>query len=218
MALSRHSDAEKRNRRTVQRLRKLQMHTASKCHIRLPQDALYRLESMQSLLNRPAGFWTDTIALYEEALPEMGNALDSWVPANTTEIYVRDAIRSVVTNVRAACRLMRFSQSGTLYRQAALAQFSDPQVFGSNLGEVEAVLEEAIRGMQESRQARKHSIAETGITRQDILWQERLIEYLQNRKQKLREWAADTDSRTALQTFTEFLYCWEFGVGGYVPQ
>jgi len=203
--------------RIVQYLRRLQMHVAAKCHIRLPQDALYRIESIKSLLNKPVDFWLDTIVLYTETFPKIDKALMEWIPQTPTEQYARAAMESVVTNVRAALALMQFSQSRTLYRQAAIAQFTDPTSCCERLAEVEAVLDIAVQSMKASRKVKEDSIANTGITRQDLLWQDRLITYLLSLQAKLQEFQQNSLSMVSLPCFTEFLYSWEFGEGGLVP-
>ncbi|MBQ3616233.1 MAG: hypothetical protein II993_09595 [Anaerotignum sp.] len=203
--------------RIVQCLRKLQMHMAAKCHIRLPQDALYRMDSMLSLLHKPADFWADTIALYTEMLPEMEQELAEWTPQSPVERYARAAMVCVITNVRAALTLMQFSQSRTVYRQAAIVQFSDSGSYCEHLAKVEEILNSAIQGMRASRQSREDSIADTGITRQDLLWQDRLISYLLSLQEKLQTFQQNSLSIVSLPCFTEFLYSWEFGKGGLVP-
>jgi len=200
------------------RLRELQMHVAPLCHIRLPQDALYRPECMQSLLNKPADFWVDTIEMYTGALPEMEDALAEWTPESQAEQYARAALKSVVTNVRAARALMLFSQSRTDYRRAAAVQFSDPETFHTLLEEVEKRLVAAIEGMEASQKERERSIADTGITRQDLKWQQRLIAYLQSLRNDLKGNAVEGAAAKSLPAFTEFVYRWEFGHGGYVAQ
>ena len=203
--------------RIVHSLRRLQMHVAAKCHIGLPQDALYRINSTKSLLNKPADFWSDTIVLYAETLPKMDQALAEWIPQNPAEQYARAALESVVTNVRAALALMQFSQSRTAYRQAAIAQFTDPASYCERLAEMEEVLGTAVQSMKTSRKVKEDSIANTGITRQDLLWQDRVIAYLLSLQEKLQKFQQDSLSMVSLPCFTEFLYSWEFGEDGLVP-
>ena len=119
--------------RIVQRLRALQMHMSERWHIRLPQDALYRLNCMLTLLNMPADFWCGTIALYREAIPQMERELEAWKPATESKRYAHGALWSVVTNVRAALALMEASQSRVLYRKAAEVQFTDRDAFRAQL-------------------------------------------------------------------------------------
>lgn len=200
----------------VQTLRVLQMHVSGKCHIRLPQDALYRKESMLSLLNQPAGFWTDTIALYEVKLPQMENALAEWTPQGDVEQYAYLAIKSVLTNVRAALMFMHFSQSREIYRKAAEVQFTDSVLYVEYLMNVEEALGRAVASLRDSRRVREEAIADTGITRQDLIWQERLVAYLFALKEKLHGFREGSASAVSLPCFTEFLYSWEFGEGGLV--
>jgi len=170
-----------------------------------------------TLLHKPADFWTDTTALYAEMLPQMEQDLETWVPQSPVERYARTALNCVITNVRAALALMQFSQSQTVYHQAALVQFSDSVSYCEHLAKVEEMLNAAIQGLRASRYARECSIADTGITRQDLLWQDRLIEYLISLQEKLQIFRQNSLSIVSLPCFTEFLYSWEFGKGGLVP-
>ncbi len=192
------------------------MLVAEHTHIRLLQDALYRKESMLSLLNKPIGFWNDVLSFCDEFLPKSENELREWIPCSITEKYAKNAMHSVLSNVSAACCLMRFSQSRALYREAAMAQFTNPSLFADCLGKVEKMAMEAAEGLRHSKDVRSDSIADTGITRQDLLWQDRLIESLENMQSTLRQYANRKDSPVALKAFTEFLYDWEFAEGGYV--
>lgn len=202
----------------VQTLRKLQIHVSEKCHIRLPQDALYRKESMLELLNRPVGFWDDTIMLYEQALSDMDAALDNWLPRSVYEHYAHGALGSVVANIRAALCLMRISQAQTVYREAALQQFLDRGAFISLLDQFRPLFINAICGLQNSIDARLASIQKTGITRQVLLWQNRLIGHLDKILARLDTYRNNPDNIEAICAYTELIYCWEFAEGGYVPQ
>ena len=73
---------------------------------------------------------------------------------------------------------MRISQAQTVYREAALQQFLDRGAFISMLDQFRPLFINAICGLQSSIDARLASIQETGITRQDLLWQNRLIGHL----------------------------------------
>ena len=203
--------------RMVQILRRLQMHVSQKCHIRLPQDALYRRESMLELLNRPVGFWDDTIALYEQALSDMDAALDCWQPQSVCEQYAYGALCSVAENVRTALCLMRMSQGQTVYREAAMQQFCDRDAFISLLDRFSSLLEDAMNELQGSIDARAASIRDTGITRQDLLWQNRLIAHLKKILSRLDTYRSNPDGIEAICAYTELIYCWEFAEGGYTP-
>jgi len=202
----------------VHNLRRLQMHVADKCHIRLPQDGLYRMECMKALVNKPADFWADTIALYTQTLPGMEQALVEWIPQNLTERYAHAAMKTVVTNVRASLGLMMLSQCRTVYRQAALLQFSNSDGYCECLVQVEETLDTAVQGLRESRAVREAAIADTGITRQDLFWQDRLVDHLLGRKQQLQAFRRNRTAPVSLPCFTEFLYAWEFAEGGLVAQ
>ncbi len=80
------------NTRIVQYLRKRQMLVAEHTHIRLLQDALYRKESMLSLLNKPIGFWNDVLSFCDEFLPKSENELREWIPCSITEKYAKNAM------------------------------------------------------------------------------------------------------------------------------
>ncbi len=196
--------------RIVQELRILQMHVAGKCHIRLPQDALYRHSSMMSLLDRPIGFWLDTIVLYEEALTRMEVALSEWKPESDVEQYAYSAMRSVLTNVRASLALMRFSNSRAEYRKAAEVQFTDTALYVQLLTVVEEALEGAIAGLRDSKSVREAVVADTGITRQDFTQQQRLITCLLSLKKKLSEFRENSTSIVSLPCYTDLLNEWEF--------
>lgn len=204
--------------RIVQTLRNLQMHVSTKCHIRLPQDALYRKESMLELLNRPIGFWDDTILLYENALFQMQADLDAWMPKSACEQYAHAALCSIIVNVRAASLLMEVSAAQTIYREAALQQYHDQNAFVSLLGQFCGHLQDAISGLQDSIDARAASIRDTGITRQDLLWQSRQITHLEKILSRLDSYRNNPDGGEAICAYTELIYCWEFAQGGYVPQ
>jgi len=203
--------------RIVHSLRRLQMHAAEKGQIGLPADALYRLNSTKALLDKPADFWSDTIELYAETLPRIDQDLAEWTPGNRTERYAKAAMESAAANVRAALALMRFSQTRTVYRQAALVQFTDPAAYCERLAEAEKVLDAAVQSMKTSRKVREDAIADTGITRQDLLWQDRVTAYLLSLGEKLREFRENSLSAVSLPCFTEFLYLWEFGENSLVP-
>ena len=81
---------------------------------------------------------------------------------------------------------------------------------------MESILVDAILGLQNSRDVRENSIAETGITRQDVLWQNRLIAYLCSLRNTLVKFKSSERNRTAIPCFTEFILEWEFGEGGLV--
>lgn len=202
----------------VKELQGLQMHVSKKCHIRLPQDALYRMESMLTLLNRSEGFWDDTIILYEQALQRMELQLNGWMVESTCEQYVLSAIRSVVVNVRAAYLLMRVSQAQTIYRKAAMEQFRNREEYLLLMEQFRSRVSEAITGLQQSIEARSMSIQDTGITKQDILWQTRLINHLRRIFTRLSDYKQNSHGSEALCAYTELIYCWEFEEGGLVPQ
>ena len=173
---------------------------------------------MLELLNRPVGFWDDTIMLYEQALSDMDAALDNWLPRSVYEHYAHGALGSVVANIRAALCLMHISQAQTVYREAALQQFLDRGAFISLLDQFRPLFINAICGLQSSIDARLASIQETGITRQDLLWQNRLIGHLDKILARLDTYRNNPDNIEAICAYTELIYCWEFAEGGYVPQ
>ncbi len=204
--------------RIVEQLRDIQMHNLRKGELSLPQDALYQLPSMLKLLNRPIGFWDDTIALYNEALPQIKADLEAWVPVSAQEKYAHAALCSVVTNVRAATLLMEVSRARTIYREASLKQFSDPAAFLMLLEEFCGRIRQAIEGLRDSIAARVDSTCNTGITQQDIAWQYDLIAYLEKILSRLAIYRQDPATAPALRAYTETVYCWDFSQFGCTPQ
>lgn len=203
----------------VLELRKLQKHhTDIKCHIRMPQDALYRIESMLQLLNKPMGYWDETILLYEQALQTMKAEIGKWQPETLCEEYACGSLSSVIENVHSAYCLMRLSQAQTIYREAAMKQFSDTDAYISLLEKFASRLTDAADGLKRSIESRAASIENTGITRQDFLWQKRLIEHLERVMSRLDEYRQNPTRIKALCGFTELIYCWDFVQGGLMPQ
>ncbi|MBE6778657.1 MAG: hypothetical protein E7541_04635 [Ruminococcaceae bacterium] len=204
--------------RIVAQLRDLQVHNLEKGELSLPQDALYQLPSMLKLLNRPMGFWDDTIALYNEALPQMRADLEAWVPISAQEKYAHAALCSVVTNVRVASLLMSVSRARTIYHEAALKQFHDPAAFLVLLEEFCGCIRQAVAGLKDSIAARTASTCNTGITQQDIAWQNDLIAHLEKILSRLAVYQQDPTTAPALRSYTETIYCWDFTPSGYTPQ
>jgi len=191
--------------RIVQNLRRLQMHGMTKCYIGQPQKTLFQIEALLDITKKPAGYWADTIALYEEFLPDAERELDEWIPQNSTEKYARNAMKSVVADVRAFLALMEFSQSRTIYTQAAFNQFSDPKMYCTQLAKIETALNNVILAMKNARAVREEVITDTGLTRRDLQLQDKVISYLSALLAKLQEYQGDSRSIVSLPCFTDFL-------------
>lgn len=205
----------------IEALRPLHLLADKKCHIRLPQDAIYREESMPSMLIKPAGFWNEFIKAYDEALPSAWEMLNKWTPEGETEKYARDSLESILTNMQASSTLMKAAEGKVLYRQAAEIQFTDKERFVSLLEEIRGLFAAAENCIERSMTVRMKSIQYTGITRQDIDWQKKLIAYLRQLRDKLTQWTLDAYTegaeKEALQAWKEFIFFWEFGIGGVEP-
>lgn len=81
---------------------------------------------------------------------------------------------------------------------------------------MKAALEAAAAAMKESQRVRSLSVADTGIMRQETELQDGLLAHLASLAGTLEARIAEEDSIVALQSFTEFLQCWDYYRGGYV--
>ena len=204
--------------RIVNQLRVLQMHLLNTGEFSLPQNALYSVVSMLKLLNKPIGFWDNTIILFEEALPQMESELKAWEPTSDCEKYAQSALYSVIVNIRAATTLMRVSQARTIYREAAMHQFNDKDTYLSLLGKFSTCILTAIDSIKSSMKARADSINNTGITRLDLIWQEDMIEHLEKILSRISFYQQNPDTVQALCAYSELIYCWDFSHGSNIAQ
>jgi len=204
--------------RIVNRLRVLQMHLLNTGEFSLPQNALYSIMNALKLLNKPIGFWDNTITLFEEALPQMESELEAWKPVSDCEKYAQSALYSVLINIRAATALMRISQARTIYREAAIQQFNNKDTYLSLLGEFSACIQTAIESIKNSMKARAVSIDNTGITRLDLIWQEDIIEHLEKILSRISFYQQNPNTVQALCAYSELIYCWDFSHGSNIAQ
>ena len=193
--------------RIVNQIRVLQMHlwNIGIVEFSLPQNALYSVESMLELLNKPIGFWDNIITLFEEALPQIESELKAWEPISDCEKYAQSALYSVIVNIRAATSLMKLSQARTIYREAAMQQFNDKDTYLSLLGKFSTCILTAIDSIKSSMKARADSISNTGITRFDLIWQEDMIEHLEKILSRISFYQQNPDTVQALCAYSELI-------------
>jgi len=194
------------------------MHLLNTGEFSLPQNALYSIMNALKLLNKPIGFWDNTITLFEEALPQMESELEAWKPVSDCEKYAQSALYSVLINIRADTALMRISQARTIYREAAIQQFNNKDTYLSLLGEFSACIQTAIESIKNSMKARAVSIDNTGITILDLIWQEDIIEHLEKILSRISFYQQNPNTVQALCAYSELIYCWDFSHGSNIAQ
>ena len=123
---------------------------------------------MESLLTKAMKELPSFPEEYEAVLERAEALLASWTPESALEANCHRAMAAVITTVRAGCAIIKAARAYSLYKEAALLQFSDPEKSEALLLSVAGGFDAAICAVSAHASAFAKAIEGTGHTKTDL--------------------------------------------------
>lgn len=138
------------------------------CWFTLLRQALYDGKHMESLLTKAMKELPSFPEEYEAVLERAEALLASWTPESAFEANCHRAMAAVITTVRAGCAIIKAARGYSLYKEASLLQFSDPEKSEALLLSVAGGFDAAICAVSAHASAFAKAIEGTGHTKADL--------------------------------------------------